>query len=177
MSIIFALQREEYGGFGFQVGEQRNCLYLAQVFQVNQEMLPDSAFAFEKDMPESALALLHPFVPRDKVWITDFLGREWITIDVAHFNDVPRIFNSLLDAGYRVLTHTPVKTEFKPGEEFSRRSFELHMIDSVRINYDMLDFMEEGGKRWDYLRRVLNLRSLLKHYNWATEEGHAFCAH
>ncbi len=171
-SLMYAIMSEFCGGIaGFQAEPERRCVYLAQCFA---PAVPPSRH--ERDMPESALALVHDFVPPGKIWITDFLGREWVTIDVAYYNQIPRIFNTLLGAGYRVLTHTPVKTEFKPGQTFDLRSFELHLIESVMLNVNMMDHIKDEQARWDYTRRMLQMRTLLKPYNWSTPEGRAFCA-
>jgi hypothetical protein len=168
--LVYALMSEMCEGFGCQVEPSRRCMYIAQCFKDG-----DKPHAHSTDMPESALALVHGFIPADKIWLTDFCGREWVTLHVDYFNEIPRIYNTLLDAGYRVLTHTPVKTQFKPGDVFSLRTFELHLIETIHANLAMLDSLDEHA-RWDFIRRTLTLRSLLKPYNWSTDEGRVFSA-
>lgn len=169
--LVFALMCEMCEGFGCQVEPSKRCLYLAQCFKP-----ADQPGHHSTDMPESALALVHGFIPADKIWITDFLGREWVTLHVDYYNEIPRIYNTFLDAGYSILTHTPVKTLFKPGgDAFSLRTFELHLIETIHANLALLHHMDEDA-RWDFVRRTLTLRSLLKPYNWSTVEGREFCA-
>lgn len=170
--LVYALQWEACVGFGFQCNEERRCLYIAQVF-----MPPKEGERFETEMPESALSLVHDFVPRDKIWITDWIGREWVTISIERFNDVERIFNTFLQNGYRILTHTTPKTEFKPGEVFSRQELDRHMIQTYQVNYDIAKtFVKDERTIPDYLKNgALNIRSLLRPENWATPEGVAFC--
>lgn len=170
--LVYAFQLESCLGFGFQCNEERRCLYIAQVF-----MPPKEGEHFETELPESALSLVHDFVPRDKIWITDWIGREWVTISIERFNDVERIFNTFLQNGYRVLTHTTPKTEFKPGEVFSRQELDRHMIQTYQVNYDIAkSFIKNERDIPDYLKKgALNIRSLLRPENWATPEGIAFC--
>lgn len=157
---------KRFYGFGFQLEEKGKCLYIAQAFVREGET--------QKEMPESALALFEGVV---KVWLTTWLIREWITIAMEDFNHVEYIFNKLLDNGYEILTHTTPKTMFKPGERFSRRELDLHMIATYEENVKMVSIYSKGTDRemFEHVRRFDKLRTLLKPENWATPEGLAFC--
>jgi len=160
--LEYAMNVEEDVGFGFQVGSaRRKCLYIAQVF------LGDDY------MPESSLELLHHVIPADQIWLTDLQGREWVTIAIERFNDIERIVNILLESGHSVLTNTKPKTFFKPGERFSRRELDLHMIATYRANAANVDGDEQ--RQYDELSIHMNLRSLLRPENWSTAAGLVFC--
>lgn len=171
--IYFALECEMCEGFGFQVSRERKCLYIAQVFVWPT---PDFRSNNPHEMPESALALVHDFVPPDKIWLTDFCGYEWVTISVDHFNDIERVLNTFLVNGYRVLTHTQPKAEFKPGERFSRQTLDSHLMDTFRVNYNLASEMGRGQEAaFSFVKDFVHVRRLWRYQNWATQEGRDFC--
>ena len=161
-------------GFGFQcdkVQSQRPFrIYVAQLF----EKKPDQRF---ESFDETAfLAKIRPIYTDQQVWITDYLGHDFLTVSTGMFKRIPEVINACLNVGYNVLTHTCVKTMFRPGMMFNQRNFELELIRSVEENYNIIwGIPGISVDTWGYLKKFLKLTPLKKDYNWTTPEGKAFC--
>ena len=164
---------DQWNGFGFQCDKEqthRPCMiYIAQVFGVKPEK------QFESFDETSFLAKIRPKYSDQEVWITDFLGHDFLTVSTSMFKRIPEVINNCLELGYKILTHTCVKTLFKPGMIFNQQTFEMELINAVNENYRLSCEFSHIRDVWGYLKNVLQLGPLKRHFNWTTPEGKAFC--
>jgi hypothetical protein len=171
--LLKLLCTDQWNGFGFQCDEKQERqpyrIYVAQLF----EKKPDCEY--ETFDEASFLEKMRPKYSQDKVWMTDYLGHDFLTVSVDMFERIPEILNDCLNFGYRVLTHTCVKTVFTPGMVFDQRNFELELIHSVEENYRLIVGISEIQDTWGYLKKILNLGPLKREFNWVSPEGKAFC--
>lgn len=174
-SLILALQYEMCDGFGFQVEPERKCIYVAQCFKpTSEEERAKEPWRRVTEMPQSAL--IHEFIPADKIWITDYLGREFVTVHIAYFQEIERLFNTLLENGYWVLTHTTPQAYFKTGDRFSREQLDHKIMATWNDNFNQFKQCNKTDDQcYEFLENILYTDRLMRLDNWATPEGRAFC--
>jgi len=168
------------GFAGFDVSESQGCIYLGQPFLDEPIMLgkfPSHEIRDEEFLSDMR-AHLPEQVPKEDVYITDYLGRNFLTIKIKDYKYIPEIINACLASGtYRFITHngTPWKVLYQPGEQFSRTSFEHKLIQTMREQKAEMERLCPGRDVISILFGY-GMRTYTKHWNWATEEGRAFCS-
>lgn len=171
--LLKLLCTDQWNGFGFQCDDRQERkpyrIYVAQLF----EKKPDREY--ETFDETSFLEKIRPKYTNQQVWMTDFLGHDFLTVSVDMFQRIPEIINDCLNFGYKVLTHTCVKTIFKPGMVFDQRNVELELIHAVEENYRIIAEIPRIRDTWSYLKQILKLGPLKREFNWTTSEGKAFC--
>jgi Zinc finger, C3HC4 type (RING finger) len=150
-------------GFGFQYEPTLKRLYVAYISEEEDGKIFNESLFTER-------------INRKDVWITDYLGYEFVTVSQESYHQITDIINQILSLRYRLTTQTCVKTQFLPGEVFSRANFELKLIESVHLNLSMIETIPQIRDKWSYLKQILNLRPLKYDFNWFTDEGKRFCA-
>lgn len=205
--LLSAFEADAFNGFGFQCDSKQTRvpkrMYIGKVFLVE----PDTSLGYPRyDMEVNVVQnqILNVLSKNDvsglftkeTIWFTDYLGREFLTIDTRLYPFIPQIINAILSIGtYTFVTHTVhslLQARFVPGQVFTRQAWELHVLENVMKTFD--DFMtiptmkhnpdpptteREGWTErevWERLRSFGGFRPLLKHWNFATEEGRALCS-
>jgi hypothetical protein len=169
--LLSALQAENCNGFGFQCDSpqswQPTRIYIAQPFNPRGDV----------DLAVVRNALPHD-IPHEDLWITDFIGHDFVTVHTRQYLNIPRILDTFLACGYGFVTHTCVKVRYLPGDQpFTRLGFERKLIAQLR----------EEHREWERLRKrevntwkvVLDFNRpfpLIQHWNWATPEGRELCS-
>lgn len=167
--LLAALDVDYWNGFGFQCDStQRERPFRMYIAKLKEGDAVNCVQQLQEKLGMTP----------DDIWSTDYLGYEFLTINVRHYGKIPLIFNTMLGSGYSVVTHTRPNVRFAPGDEFSRRNFELKIIDFVLTTFD--EFSKMGmftteREVWQYMYRTCYLKSLTYHWNWATQEGREFC--
>lgn len=177
--LFKAIEADCCNGFGFQAGgeSQRPCIYLGQPFlaqPVDRNGWPSSEIDETKFLDDIHAVLRPQGIEDGDVWITDWLGRNFLTIPIARYNQIPNIINACLQCGYKFLTHGEWKAQFMPGDDFNRISFEHKLLETFEYNkQEMLKCIPNCP-----MDRIFNIgmRPFLKIWNYATPEGRAFCA-
>jgi len=186
-NLLRCFAMESYEGFGFQVSDKPidNCLYLAQIFVYDPNVHQSVLIGTYKEFGTEDVQIIHnklpPTINPNDVWVTDYLGNDFLTIKIHQYNNIPIIINTCLNAGYKILTHTCFKAEFIPGDVFNRITFEQKLIESVFANYNTLfrpgDNIYGNQKTvWNSLARLSKIRPFTLHWNYATQEGRDFCS-
>lgn len=165
--LLTLLFIDQWNGFGFQCDKEQEAkpcrIYIARIYK--EESFDEAKF----------LEQIRPKYTNQEVWITDFLGYDFLTVSTAMFKRIPEVINDCLIFGYSILTHTCVKAFFTPGMVFNQRNFELGLIHTVNENYRLISEIKEIKDIWGYLKKILKLGPLKREFNWTTEEGKAFC--
>jgi len=187
-------------GFGFQVSRssetQKLHLHIAKPFHGvpkpsihgdprGREDLNDEEQVAFLDALRTALSAAsnseRPWTEAD-IWLTDFLGYLWVTINVERYHDIPLVFDTATNMGYTMTTHTKRPVAFRPREglSFTMHNLETLMVTQMRKEYDMIAEYQQEKTPAELWRLVLRLsgggRNILKPYNWSTPHGRAFCA-
>lgn len=176
--LLNAFEADSYNGFGFQCEPSRSCLYIGQPFLAEPQAATPGGFPSceinETQFLQDIHARLASFgIAPEGVWITDYLGRDFLTIHSKHYNDIPRIINACLECGYKFITHGEWKAQFVPGDSFTRASYELKLIETLEHHAVV---MRECIHGMDYTSIYsIGIRPFLKHWNYATPQGRAFC--
>lgn len=122
-----------------------------------------------------------------KVWITDYLGYNYLTIHASEYNNIPNIINVCLSSGFGISTQTSFQVSFLPGDHFDLQTMEKKRIEQVQKLYQTYyeTFGSTQSRRslgedntkiiWDIIKRQCNIRPMKMHWNWATQEGRDFC--
>ena len=173
--LLNALNIEQHNGFGFQCDANQSGvsrMYIAQPFNANGvSELCETTFL-------SNIREALPDIPPNHVWITDYLGRDYLTINVAQYNNIPLILNACLRSGYKFCTHTCLKALFKPGEVFNRETLERKIIENAQEQFGTFkDYRryQTDGSVWKLVSDLNRFRPLLYHWNYCTLEGREFC--
>lgn len=188
--LLYTLFVDYVNGFGFQCDEKQNDkphIYLALMahgrdrfdeFSGNDEQVCLLSI-------QSELRGIIAGFDNSDVWMTDWLGRTFITVYTGLYHYIPEILNVVLKCGYKFVTQTRPKVLFRPGEVFSRRTFELNMIAQLREQAEQLrgfprrsfgHFGNPESEAWKHLYEFNTMRSCTWHWNWATDEGKLFCS-
>lgn len=173
LDLLQAFEADCYNGFGFQCSPERCCLYLGQPFiakPITSDGYPNFVINEAKFLKDIHAKLS---LGMEDIWMTYYLGRDFLTIHAKHYNDIPRIINACLECGYKFITHGEWKTQFIPGELFTRTSFELKLIETLENHaIEMRKFVPN----MDYTSIYnMGMRPFLKHWNYATPQGREFC--
>jgi len=177
--LLETLSVDGLNGFGFQCDSEQSDskpthLYIAKVFHgkakqhksyVSHQFGKTDGRYDEDIFIEKLQAKL--CMTSNDVWVTDWLGRDFLTVNTCLYNDIPKILNATLKLGYRFTTHSNngnLRMLFVPGEEFSRINFEMKVIKYI-------DTADEIQFRW----MEIYLRPCCLHWNWATTKGNEFC--
>lgn len=178
--LLNAIEADCINGFGFQCETTRSCMYLGQPFlaQPIQRQITNYPWPSYEIDETKFLADIHGVlrplgVPDEGVWITDYLGHNFLTIHTRYYNQIPNIINACLQCGYKFLTHGEWKAQFMPGEEFDRISFENHLIDTLEMHErEMRKAVPNiSGDQLYYA----GIRPFTKIWNYATPRGREFC--
>lgn len=192
-NLIKAFEAEGWNGLGFQCQNgQTPKLYLAQPFhavpRIRDRTFPHKSCELN-DLEEAEFLVAvrgNNDLTAGDVWITDFLGRSWLTIRLDLFGRVPELFCRALAAGYKLITHTAagsLKVELLPRDldrfrREPRRTIELKLVERLRKEIaDSIEFFPDKTRReiWEYIARLYKFSIVTKHWNWATPEGRVFC--
>jgi len=184
--LLDALQAEGVNGFGFQCdspqSRQPTRIYIAKPFNSRYR---DGSFSRDadyvpawRDEPdlETVRNALPPDIPHEDVWITDFIGHDFVTIHTRQYPNIPRIFDTFTRAGFCMVTHSAIKVCFKPGESFTRAEFERKMVAQMRSDYEeWRKLRTREPNTWKVVVQCMRVFPLLQHWNWASAEGKALC--
>lgn len=177
-----ALETDSYNGFaGFQASKAGKCIYIGQPF-LDAPVVKYGSFSSheinESEFLEDLRSHLPPEVAKEDVWITDWLGHNFLTVKAKDYNCIPAIIEACLASGtYRFLTHngTPWKVIYRPGEKFTRANYEHKLILHMRDSKAEMEKYHDSGTAISILFGH-GIRTYTKHWNWATDEGRAFCS-
>lgn len=185
--LLDALQAEYWNGFGFQCDAKQSCvptrIYIAKPFNTrcNPVLMPRDAGYVPQWSDDVDLAVvrnaLPPDIPHEDLWITDFIGHDFVTVHTRQYLNIPRIFDAFLSCGYGFVTHTAVKVRYLPGEHFTRLSFERKIIEQLRVEYrQWSDLRPRERNIWRVVVDFTRPFPLVQHWNWGTPEGRALCS-
>lgn len=186
---------QTWPGFEFQVEKDLQRVYLGEVGHAKEyETSPGSlrkTTYFKNDDHKIFINLLRnkllELIPgiewsnekKKNIWITDWLGHNYLTIHIDHYYLIHIIINFVTVLGYRIITTTQPKAMFLPGDKFSERNLELKIIETMRQNFDMANYspVNKYGLRstWEHVLRLGSFGPVTKLKAWTTPEGKAFC--
>lgn len=182
--LLDVLDVDWCNGFGFQLSRERQCLYIGRVFlaQPNKSNGYDSYEVDERIL----LSRIKETLGYDDIWMTDFLGRDYLTVGVSRYSDISRIIITILSFGeYKFVTHngnSSFLAHFKPGEVYTRQLHERKLIETLRANYtsmvECISLTRQPTVReaWQAVCDFGGVRAFFKHFNYTTQEGRDFCS-
>jgi hypothetical protein len=185
--LLDALEAEYWNGFGFQCdakqSHQPTRIYVAQPWNMRHtpgsfsrgaDYVPAWNDAVDLAVVRNALPA---DIPHEDVWITDFIGHDFVTVHTRQYLNIPRILNAFLAAGYGFWTHTCVKVRYVPGDpEFTRLSFERKVIEQLRKERAEWQRLKPNEPNtWRIILGFVRNFPLVQHWNWITPEGKALC--
>lgn len=123
---------------------------------------------FTKDAPDSDLVSLKDKSGSKTVYLTDWIGYNFLGVHWTEYNLIPKILTEFLNLGYGFATMGKSQAGFTPlkDKEFT---FELMEIKSVEQARELID---KYGHPVDFI-----YPSFLDIWNYKTREGIEFCKH
>jgi hypothetical protein len=171
--VFKVLEADGWNGFGFQCDQSE--MYIAQIFHGTPRPyrgFPNGSCHMSKTDGRYDIDIFieklreRLTLTKQEVWMTDFVGHNFLTVSVQLYRDIPKILNATLELDYKFTTHANsgnLKILFEPGETFSRINFEKKLIKDIDVSDEEFRF------------KKMYIRACLLHWNWATPEGREFC--
>jgi len=187
------METEYWNSFGFQLLDDRMLLvgWISNGKKEVKGIIEKNPSRFDGwDLNEKALEVeLQKLVPSDqpsnkrvRIAVDDFLGNDYVKMDIEGWELIPSVINRCLELGVRVAIGNKRKVVFQPiydgnGVRFSLRSLELKIIEeneefvSVMSSYSRDEF-----SKYSDIHGRFHFDSLMNPWNWSSSEGKAYCA-